>query len=115
MCSTCIQAPTLRSTKVTQFGVHCSKDLVLRAFSMFWLTCRTTLALYRDVVVVASGAGPGVGELLGTGFGIGEVDAGDAARRRYRPGFRPFGGSGHGRSRPSSGQPSGSPVVVNLS
>ena len=43
----CIHAPTLRSTKRTQFGVHCSNAFALRAFSMFWLTCRTTLALYR--------------------------------------------------------------------
>ena len=43
--STCIQAPTLRSTKCTQFGFHCSNALDWRAFSTFWLTCRTTLEL----------------------------------------------------------------------
>jgi hypothetical protein len=43
--STCIQAPTLRSTKRTQFEFHCSNALDWRAFSTFWLTCRTTLEL----------------------------------------------------------------------
>ena len=41
----CIQAPTCRSTKCTQFGAHSSNALALRAFSTFWLSCRTTLAL----------------------------------------------------------------------
>ena len=45
--STCIHAPTLRSTKRIQFRLHCSNALLCRALSMFWLTCRTTLALYR--------------------------------------------------------------------
>ena len=44
-CSTCIQAPMLRSTKVTQLRFHCSNALVSRAVSMFALICRTTLAL----------------------------------------------------------------------
>ena len=43
--STCIHAPTLRSTKRTQFRLHCSNALVCLAASMFWLSCRTTLAL----------------------------------------------------------------------
>ena len=41
----CIQAPTCRSTKCTQFGVHRSNALELRAFSTFWLSWRTTFAL----------------------------------------------------------------------
>ena len=45
MCSMCIQAPTLRSTNRTQFGVHMSNALPWRAFSTFWLICRTTFAL----------------------------------------------------------------------
>lgn len=43
----CIQAPTLRSTKRTQFGFHSSNAFALRAFSMFWVSWRTTFALYR--------------------------------------------------------------------
>ena len=53
----CIQAPTLRSTKRTQFGVHCSNAFALRAFSTFWLICRTTLALYRYIVSSHSSLG----------------------------------------------------------
>ena len=45
--STCIHAPTFRSTKRTQFGFHCSNALAWRALSTFWLSCRTTLELYR--------------------------------------------------------------------
>ena len=45
MCSMCIHAPTLRSTKRTQLGAHCSNALASRALSTFWFTCRTTLAL----------------------------------------------------------------------
>ncbi len=45
--STCIQAPTCCSTKRTQFGFHCSNALAARAASTFWLSWRTTLALYR--------------------------------------------------------------------
>ena len=44
-CSTCIHAPMCRSTNCTQLGFHCSNALVWRAVSMFWLICRTTLAL----------------------------------------------------------------------
>ena len=44
---TCIHAPTFRSTKRTQFGLHCSNALAALAASTFWLSCRTTLALYR--------------------------------------------------------------------
>ena len=43
--STCIHAPTLRSTKRTQLRFHCSNALVWRAVSMFWLSWRTTLEL----------------------------------------------------------------------
>ncbi len=45
MCSMCIQAPTLRSTKRTQFEFQSSNAFALRAFSMFWVSCRTTFAL----------------------------------------------------------------------
>ena len=45
--STCIHAPTCDSTKRTQFRFHWSNALVCLATSMFWLSCRTTLALYR--------------------------------------------------------------------
>ena len=41
----CIHAPTCRSTKRTQFGAQKSNALALRAFSTFWFSCRTTLAL----------------------------------------------------------------------
>ena len=47
MCSMCIHAPTWRSTKRTQLGAHMSNAFALRAFSTFWLSCRTTFALYR--------------------------------------------------------------------
>ena len=43
--STCIQAPTFRSTKRTQLWFHCSNAFACLAASMFWLSCRTTLAL----------------------------------------------------------------------
>ena len=43
--STCIQAPTLRSTNRTQFGFHWSNALDCRAASTFWLSWRTTLEL----------------------------------------------------------------------
>ena len=43
--STCIHAPTCDSTKWIQFRLHCSKALVCRATSMFWLSCLTTFAL----------------------------------------------------------------------
>jgi len=33
--------------KWIQFCDHCSNDFAFRAFSMFWFSCRTTLALYR--------------------------------------------------------------------
>src|SRR5690349_8079487 len=45
--STCIQAPTCDSTKLTQFRLHWSKALLCRATSTFWLSCLITLALYR--------------------------------------------------------------------
>ena len=45
--STCIHAPTCDSTKRTQFRFHCSKAFVALAASTFWLSCRTTLELYR--------------------------------------------------------------------
>ena len=43
--STCIHAPTFRSTNRIQFGIHCSNALDCRAASMFWLSWRTTFAL----------------------------------------------------------------------
>ena len=43
--STCIQAPTLRSTNRTQFRFHCSNAFDCLAASTFWVTCRTTLEL----------------------------------------------------------------------
>ncbi len=43
--STCIHAPTLRSTKTTQFRFHCSNAFDCLAVSMFWVTWRTTLEL----------------------------------------------------------------------
>ena len=45
--STCIHAPTFAATKCTQFWFHWSKDLDCLATSMFWLSCLTTLELYR--------------------------------------------------------------------
>jgi len=45
--STCIHAPTLDSTKRTQFGFHWLNALDWRATSTFWLSWRTTLELYR--------------------------------------------------------------------
>ena len=41
----CIHAPTCRSTNRTQLAAHRSNALALRAFSTFWLSCRTTFAL----------------------------------------------------------------------
>ena len=45
--STCIQAPTLCSTNRTQFWLHWSNAFACLALSTFWLSCRTTLELYR--------------------------------------------------------------------
>ena len=44
-CSACIEAPTWRATTLTQLGSHRAKALVSVALAMFWLICRTTLAL----------------------------------------------------------------------